>query len=1077
MLSASLSFSQSKLLRNPDISENHVVFEYAQDIWVAEAGGGKAFRLSSEPGNEMYPHISPDGRWVAFTGEYGGNLDVYVVAIDGGQPKRLTWHPGNDNVTGWTADSKSVTFSSNRETPHGGWYQIFTIALDASWPEKLPAPRAVEGELSPDGSHLAYVINTRWDPGWRNYRGGQNRPIRILELSTLEETDIPFDGTFEKSPVWVGSDIFFISDRNLTSNVYKYSTVNKQVEQITNFVEYDVMSIGAGDGKVVFEQAGELHVYNPSNGSTQTLSVDVQGDFPWALPQWKEVSDLIMSGSVSPTGKRALIEARGEVFAVPAENGSTINYSRNSGAADRFPTWSPDGKYVAWFSDRSGEYQLALSDADQSDTRFIDLDGGGFYFTPEWSPDSKYLSYTDADLNVWICEISTGKQTKVDTDMWAQPARTIEPVWSPDSKWLAYAKRMENQYHAVVIYSLESGKTHQVTDALSDALEPSWDKSGKYLWFLASTNVGPGTTGWLDMSSYNHPQDYGLYAAVLSKTTADPLAPESDMEAITVSEKPEPKKKKGLFGNKKDDEEEKAPELVVNIDFEGLNQRIVAVNIPVRAYTALEAGAEHTVFLTESIPNQRGLTLHRYDLKKKKATEFMSGVSIFDVSADGKKLMYGAGSTYGIVDAGGTAKVGDGKISLAGLKMKLDPAAEWEQLLKESWRLQRDFFYVPNYHGADIDAVWKRYSVFLPHVKHRADLAYLMDMLGAEYSVGHSYTRSGDEPGPDRVSVGLLGADWKQTKAGYAISRIYTAESWNPDLDAPLAKPGISVRSGDILKSVNGIDVSADKNLYSYFENLAGELVTLTFTDQNGANERTFMASAISSERGLRSRTWVEDNRRKVEDLSDGKLAYVWLPNTAGAGYTYFNRYYFAQQDKMGAVIDERWNGGGSAADYIVDILGRNLHGYFNNPVHERKPFPSPGAGIWGPKVMVVNEMAGSGGDYLPFMFRKEGLGKLVGVKTWGGLVGIWDTQQLIDGGLITNPRGGFFNMDGEWDVENKGIAPDVVVDIDAKSFAEGKDLQLEKAVEVALQELENNPPRILTKEPPPPIRSVRPKQ
>ena len=1071
-------FAQTKLLRNPDISKTHITFEYGQDIWITDMNGNGVRRLSSEPGNEMHPNFSPDGKWIAFTGEYGGNQDVYVVSAEGGTPKRLTWHPGNDMVTGWSSDGKSVLFSSNRESPQGSWFEIFAVSTDGGMPEKLPVPRAIDATMSPDEKFLAYELVRRWDPGWRNYRGGQNHPIRLLDLKSLEETALPFVNSYDKNPHWLGSDVYFISDRDSTSNVYRYDSKSKSLEQITDFWEYDVMSINTGGGKVIFEQAGELHIYNPADKTTKTVSIEVKGDFPWAMPHWKDVSKDIQYSRISPSGKRLIVEARGEVFTLPSDKGSTRNMSEASGAADRWPTWSPDGKMLAWFSDRSGEYEVVIRDSEGLKAiKSFKLDGKGFYFTPEWSPNSNYLAYTDADLNIWILDVNSGKQTRVDNDNFTPPQRTLHPVWSPDSKWIAYSKRMESQFHAIFVYFLDSQKTTQITDLLSDAVQPAFDASGEYLWFLASTNAGQKPAGWLDMSQYPFTTEYGVYVAVLKNDKPSPFLPQTDSE-ISEEKKEEPKEEKSSKRSKKKSDTEAEDENAVRIDFEGLQNRILAVNVPVRAYEEVKAGEAGIVFISENIPNQSGVVVHHYDLKERKAKEFMSGISEFDISADNKKFHYRAGNVLGIVDAKGSAKVGDGKVSTSDMTFLLDPQAEWRQLLRESWRLQRDFFYVPNYHGVNLDEVWNRYAPFLDHVKHRADLTYVMDMVGAEFSVGHSYTSTGDEPGPDRVPVGLLGADWQVDGNRYKLSTIYTAESWNPDLSAPLSAPGLDVNVGNVLISVNGNDVTSDKNLFSYFEQTAGKVTHVVFADNaSGKNSRGFYVEPISNDKGLRTRKWVEDNRRKVDELSGGKLAYVWLPNTGNGGYTYFNRYYFAQQHKQGAVIDERWNGGGSAADYFVDVMTRKLHGYFNNPVGDRTPFPSPGSGIWGPKVMIINEMAGSGGDYLPFMFRKENVGKLVGSQTWGGLVGIWDTQRLIDGGRITNPRGGFFNLQGEWDVENKGIAPDIDVFIDAKSYSKGIDPQLHKAVEVALEELKNNPPKVLTKEPEAPVRSVRGKR
>ncbi len=1065
-------YAQTRLVRNPAVSNRSIAFEYGNDIWIVSRDGGEARRLTSFQGQETNARFSPDGKWVAFSGQYGGNTDVYIVPVDGGEPKRLTWHPGADIVRGWTADGKYVVFSSGRVNAPLPMPAFWTVDLNGTHLEKLPIPRGNRGEFSSDGNYFAYEMVSPWDQEWRNYRGGQNQPIRVLNMKDLSVEKLPWNNSTDTYPSWLGDDIYFLSNRDFAGNVYVYHRDTKQVNQITHFSDYDVKTVSTGGGVVAFEEAGYIHLYDPKTNQEHRVNITVKGDFPWALPHWEDVGKHIMNASLSPSGVRALFEARGEIFTVPTEKGDYINISNNSGAADRDPVWSPDGQQIAWFSDRSGEYQLMIGDAKGLEKpRAIALENPTFYFTPQWSPDSKYILYTDEGINLWYVDVATGKQKKVDTDTYAHPQRTMDPVWSPDGKWIAYAKRLPNQFHAIMVYSMDKDKTYQLTDGLSDVVSPAWDASGKYLWFLASTNFALNT-GWLDMSSYDRPVRRGVYLAVLKKDEPSPLLPESDEEKPKEEEKKDEKSdKKKSDSDKKDENKEKK---TVTIDFDGIGQRILSIDVPERNYVDIENGTDGIVFYAEAVENQDGVTVHRYNLEKRKAEDFLSPVQNGAVSFDGKKFLYRSGDTWGVVSTDGSPKIGDGKLNTT-LNMKIDPDAEWHQIFKEAWRIERDFFYVRNLHGADWNKVYQMYEPMVSDVRHRSDLTYILDMLGGELSVGHSFTGGGDYPDIPSVKIGLLGADLKAANGRYRIARIFTGENWNPDLRAPLSAPGIDVNEGDYILQVNGQDLTDAINPYSLFEGTAGRQTVLRINSKpvmEGSHLITVLP--VENEFNLRRLRWVENNRKMVDKLSDGKLAYVWLPNTGGGGYNFFNRYYFAQQDKQGAVIDERFNAGGSAADYMVDIMSRKLHGFFNNPIGDHRPFTSPGAGIWGPKVMVINEMAGSGGDLLPYMFRQMGIGPLVGERTWGGLVGIWDAPPLIDGGYITAPRGGFYDLNGKWAVENEGVSPDIEVEMTPKAVSDGHDPQLEQAVQKALQLLKDNKTKILP-EPPPPEKVKRP--
>jgi tricorn protease len=1066
------------LLRQPTVSDTHIVFVYANDLWAVDRSGGDAWRLTSNEGAETLPHFSPDGKWIAFTAQYDGNTDVYVMPVNGGQPRRLTWHPGADQVTGWTPDSEYVIFVSGRESVPTRESRFYKVHIGGGFPRDLPVPRAAAGDMSPDGRYMAYQEVGFWDPEWRNYRAGQAKPIWIMDLEDHSlTTTLQTDGERHMNPIWHGGRVFFISERDYAANIWSFDPGTREMKQETFHADFDVKNLASGGDIIVYEQGGALNTLDPLTSEVSRLEIFVRGDFHWSRDRWEDVRPAaLQNASLSPTGQRALFEYRGDLFTVPREHGPWRNITRSPGAADRFPVWSPDGSRIAWFSDHSGEYQLMVGDQEgMTDARSYSLPEPSFYFRPAWSPDGKYIAYTDTHLNLWVIRLETGVVSLVDTDRYVRPERTMNPVWSPDGRWIAYARTLDNLFKAIVVYDVETGRHIRVTDGMADAITPVWDAAGKHLYFLASTDYGLNT-GWLDMSSYERPITRALYVAVLASDGVSPFLPRSDEESPASV----PEETAGPLRGRRGAASVETAEsngVSVRIDEEGLMRRIVAVDIPLRDYTGLVAGPENFVFYLESVPNQQGLTLHRYNFRERKTERFLSPVQEAVVSHDRKSLLYRSGQTWGIVDAAGnTRSPGDGRLEAIGnLRMRIEPKAEWRQIFREGWRLQRDFLYVDNVHGAPWDDIYEWYLPWVDHVRHRSDLNYVVEIMGGEVAIGHSYVRGGDMPDVEQIPVGLLGADFTIENGHYRIARIYDGESWNPGLSAPLAQPGMRVNVGDYLLEVNGQKLDGGQNLYRLFEATAGNQTVIRVNDRPATEgSRLVTVVPVANENQLRMMDWVEGNRRKVDVLSEGRLAYVYLPNTGGGGYTFFNRYYFAQQDKKGVVIDERNNGGGSAADYMVDIMGRQLHGYFNSKAADRKPFTTPMAGIWGPKVMIINERAGSGGDLLPYMFRNMDLGPLIGTRTWGGLVGIWDTPAFVDGGRMQAPRGGFFDVHGEWAVEAEGVAPDIYVEQLPAEVIQGRDPQLERAVEEALKLLETEGVE-LQAEPNPPIRYSRP--
>ncbi|WP_367390365.1 PDZ domain-containing protein [Lewinella sp. LCG006] len=1050
----------TQLLRQPTLSRNHVVFVYANDLWKADRSGGTAVRLTTHEGYESLPHFSPDEQWIAFTAAYDGNTDVYVIPAEGGTPQRLTWHPDGDFVTGWTPDGQ-VLFRSGREGRPTQTNKLYSVSLKGGLPVALDIPRAAYGEISANGQYLAYVPITSWDPEWRNYRGGQAMPIWIVDLKTKALTRTP-QPTQERhlDPVWWEGKIYYLSERDLASNIWMYDPANGNEEQVTFHKKFDVKSLDAGPDALVYEQGGYLHVLDPTTKKSTQIAIEVKGDQNFARPRWEDISARDWDNpQLSPTGQRVILEHRGEIFTVPKEKGSWRNLTNNSGAADRNPIWSPKGDQVAWFSDVSGEYQLQLADQQGKLIKTYALPNPTFYFRPAWSPDGRYIAYTDTDYNIWCLDLTTGNTKLADTDRYAHPNRAMNPVWSPDSKWLAYAKQLESHFKVAFAFQVETGERIQLTDGMADVISPVWDKGGKYLYFLASTDYGLNS-GWLDMSSFDPAISRSLYCLVLSAKAEGPTLVESDEEPV---------------GPKEEEEEEKSKDeaITVNIDPQGLFGRTVALNVPSGNYMGLEAGLANEVFLLESVPKTPGATVHKYKLEDHKKEEFLTGVRNFITSNDGAHLLYQT-SNWHIVATKSTPKAGDGKLD-ADLKIAVDPQAEYHQIFKEGWRYMRDFLYVDNVHGAPWDKVYEWYAPWIDHVRHRTDLNYVVDIMSGEVAIGHSYVSGGDFPDTDRVPVGLLGCDFREQNGYYQIAKIYTGEQWNPDVKAPLHLPGLNVKEGDYLLAVNGKSLSAPTNPYQLFEQTSDRAITITVASSpDGADRRELLVKPVANERDLRYWDWIEGNRRKVDELSDGKLAYVYVPNTGNGGFTSFNRYYFAQQDKKGVIIDERNNGGGSAADYMIDVMSRTLFGFFNSKANDRRPWTTPMAGIWGPKVMLINERAGSGGDLLPYMFKAKGIGPLVGTRTWGGLVGTWDTPRFVDGGRMVAPRGGFFDTNGNWAVEGEGVAPDIEVIQDPKLVLEGHDPQLERAVSEALRMLEEETFE-LPNEPKAPVRWKRP--
>jgi tricorn protease len=1080
---------QATLFQKPTVNNTHIVFVYAGDLWIVPRQGGDAKRLTTGVGTETDPRFSPDGQTIAFTGEYDGNVDVYTVPAIGGVPKRLTFHPGADVVVGWTNDGKQVLFASGRNS-YAGFPRLFTVGLDRSFPIEVPLPMAERGQFSPDNSQIAYEPLTQWQPEWKRYRGGQTDKIWLAKLSDSSVEQIPRTNSNDRYPMWVGEKVYFVSDRDGKYALYSYDTKSKKVEQLVKNNDFDIKSASAGPGVIAYEQFGTIHLYDLKSNKSQQVNIRVQADLVAVRPRFEKVGQRIFNAHISPTGARAVFEARGEIISVPADKGDPRNLTNTPGVMERNPAWSPDGKWIAYLSDESGEYALHIRD--QKGTGEVKKIGlpPTFYFSPTWSPDSKKLAFTDKQLQLWYLDVEGGAPVKVDSNPIGFNDDVLEPSWSPDSRWIAYTKQLPNLLRAVFVYSLDGKKEHQLTDGMSDARYVDFDRSGKYLYFTASTNLGPAIS-FADLSGFAHQPTRNVYAVVLRNDIPSPLAPESDEEKVAEEKKEDEKGGQGE-GEKKADA---APTVAAGamkppakkdeptrIDLDGIDQRIVPLPIPTRNFVGLTAGKANLIYVLEQAPpgitpGPPGFTVHKFDLEKRKLDKALDGITSFQISANGEKALYRQGfANWVIANAASLGAPGGGPLAalagppgasgppgtnvlkLADMEVQIDPRVEWRQMYNEVWRGERDFFYDKNLHGLNLAEMKKRYAPYVEAVAHRSDLNYLFTDMLNQLTIGHMFIAGGDVPRPNFVPGGLLGADYKIENNHYRFARVYNGESWNPQLRAPLTQPGVNVKAGEYLLAVNGLNVTAADNVYQFFEGTAGKQIVIKVgPNPDGTGARDVTVTPSQSENGLRNLAWVEGNRRKVDELSGGKLAYIYMPDTANGGYASFTRYFFAQTDKQGAVIDERFNGGGLLADYVVQHLSRQPLSMIHYR-EGRQDVPVPAGAIYGPKAMIINELAGSGGDAMPWFFRKMKIGPLVGKRTWGGLVAAFGIPPLMDGGSIRAPDAAIYGLDGEWEVENVGVGPDIEVDFDPKAWREGRDPQLEKAVEVVLDELKKNP-------------------
>lgn len=1070
LIAADAAAEPTRLLRQPDISENHLVFVYAGDIWLADRDGADPRRLTTHEADEGNPRFSPDGTMIAFSARYEGNDNVHVIPVAGGQPRQLTWHPGDDIPVGWSADGSEVAFVSRRETDHGRSGQLFHVPASGGAPVKQMEARFFRGQWDEDGTRLAYIdfgpaYNGLYggSAGWRGYRGGTTPSIRILAPEDGAVTTIAGERVNDIEPFWLGEQVYFVSDRHEKRlNLFRFDPATREIERLTDQDDWDIRSANGHGDTVVFEAGGEIHRYHVDSGEIRTLEITVNPDLPQLRPGWRSVQSNIENARLSPNGKRALITARGEVFTVPVEKGSTRNLTDSDGTREYTALWSPDGQRIAWIVESLDGQRLMVGDQrGMEDAESFEL-GPDFYQLQRWDADNDRIVYTDNRLRLHVLDIDSGESVEIDRNL---RQGGFDVALSPDGRWLAYTRRQANFFRDLMIHDFESGQSRRITDGMADVASPVFSRDGKYLFLAASTNSGPIQFG-LDMTSQERPYRAGIYALVLAADGESPLAPIPGDEDTESEEE---------NGNGKDDDE-KDEDVEVAIDFEGLADRMVALPVAKGNYGDLAVAADGSLFwmhrtqpgATVEPPGQsvvRHNRLRRFDFEEREASRALTGLQGFDLSATGSHLLIrGSNGNLAVAEVGDEIKPDN--LDLSDLAMRIDPRSEWAQIFDEGWRMQREFFYASNLHGLDWDEVYARYRPLVEHVGRREDLNELMVEMIAEVHAGHNRVGGGDIHRADGPDGGLLGANFEIDSGRWRVSRVYTGQSWNTFLRGPLARPGSEVREGEYILAINGRELKAEDNLFERLQNTVDEQIILTVSsDPEGGDSREVTVEPVDSEGGLRLWSWIEDNRRAVDEATDGRVGYIYLPNTAGAGYTYFNRMFHAQLDREALIIDERANGGGQAADYIVEVLSRP---HLSNWVYRDGLMAStPASALHGPKLMMIDQDAGSGGDYLPYAFRELEIGPLLGRRTWGGLIGIFANPLFVDGGVMTVPHFRFVDTDDNWSVENEGVAPDIDVRLDPVAANQGRDTQLERAIseiQLMLEEYSDDLPR----EPPP---------
>ena len=1079
---------EGRLLRFPDIHGSQVVFSYGGDLWLTTTDGGAARRITTNPGLELFPHFSPDGKWIAFTGQYDGNFNVYLIPATGGQPHQLTFVPDigpipermgpNNEVIAWTPDSKRVVFLSRRDTFNDWFGHLWTVSVEGGLPERLPIDRGGLLAFNSDGTEMIYNRIFRNFRTWKRYTGGMAQKLSLWNFKTHEYEQLTNDEWTDTYPMWSGDTVYFASDRGPEHrlNLYSMDLKTRSTHELTHYKDFDVEWPSMNSGQIIFENGGWLYLFDAKTGETRKLSVEIVGDFDEAQKHWDSTSKLIDSADVSPDGKRAAFTARGDVYTVPAEHGSARNLTQTEGVREQNVSWSPDGRWVAYLSDRTGEQAIYIRPQDGMGPEEEITEGGAeFLMQPVWSPDSSKLAYANSSLELFYVDIREKHPVLVDRAKWAE---ITNYSWSPDSKWLTYDKTPENGYQVIELYSLAEKKITDVTTDFYPSFNPVFDRGGKYLYFLSFRTYNE-VLGVYD-SEFSNPQATRIYAVTLRADEPAPFAPESDevsvkptaassSAGVARAESSEAPAKTSDAAEKKE---------AFRIDLEGIQNRVVALPTPPGNFGSLGA-SDGRVYYTSSptfgysgpLPGSEP-EIHLFDLAARKDHVLVDGATGYALSADGKKLLYSTpAGAYGLVDAAppgdGPHHVGEGALNLAGLRAEIDPRAEWKQMFGEAWRQERTFFFEKSMNGVNWPAERDKYAQLLPYVADRYDLDYLIGEMFAELSNSHMYVGGGDYPDLHPVNVGMLGVDFELDEGSgrYKFARILPGENWDSALRSPLTQPGTVVHPGDYLLAVNGRDLRAPQNPYQLFVNTANENFTLTVNSGPTAEgARQVVVEPVETEFKLRELDWIQTNREKVDKLSDGKIGYVYLPDMGAPGLNEFVKQYFPQIRKQGIIFDVRYNGGGNVDQIILERLRRILAGM--GTARNWAPGTVPANVFYGYMACLTNHYAASDGDFFTYFFKFYKLGPVIGTRTWGGVRGIRGEFPLMDGGYVTRSEFSLYNLDSRWIIENHGVEPDIVLENTPDKLAAGHDPQLEKAVDLLMQQIREHP-KVLPPAPP----------
>ena len=1066
---------EARVLRFPTISSDHIVFTYAGDLYSVALSGGVARKLTTHEGYESFARFSPDGRSIAFTGEYDGNREVYLIPAEGGVPKRLTYTASlgrddisdrmgpNNLVMGWTSDGKSVVFRSRMREWNDFNGQLYTVPAGGGTPTQLPLPRGGFCSFSPDGKKLAYNRIFREFRTWKRYRGGMADDVWIYDFETKKVENITTNAALDIIPMWSGGKIYFLSDRddNRRVNLYSYDLGTKETKKLTSFTEYDIKFPSLGPEAIVFENGGFIHRLDLATEQAAKVPIIIADDLLSGRAKIAKVADKVTNFEIAPDGKRALFGARGDIFTVPAKNGNTRNLTRTPGIHERNSKWSPDGRSIAYVSDKSGEDEIyTMSQDGQGEAQQLTRNADTYKYQLFWSPDSKKIMWDDKLLRLNIVDVAT---KEVVTIAKGEIGEIMTFAWSPDSRWVAYAKPETVGLPKVYLYSLETKKTHAVTDGWYASYSPCFSADGKYLFFVSERDFNP----IFSQTEYNHV--YGamsrIYFVTLAADTKSPFEPKSDEVEI----KPKEKTKKGE-GKPEEPKPEAKKEVILKVDPEGLASRLIGLPIDVANYGQIVSVGD-SIYYQKRGDRDRQTSLTMYNLAEKKETD-LGTIDGYEISADQKKMLVAKEGAYAIIDLPKSPVKIEEKLDLSQMEVTLDLRAEWDQIFEESWRQMKYFFYAPNMHGVDWSAMRLRYRPLAQAVNHRADLTYVIGELIGELSTGHTYVGGGEMPVPPKVKVGMLGARIERdAQTGtYKIAKILRGQNWSRTLRSPLTEIGVTVREGEYIIAVNGAPTNKLNDIYEALLNTAGKQVTLKVNaqpDEKGSRE--VVVIPIENEQQLYYYSMVEENIAKVDKATGGRVGYIHIPDMGVQGLNEFVKHYYPQLRKKALIIDVRGNGGGSVSPMIVERLRREIVMFEMS--RDTVARTDPDGLLLGPKVCLLDEFSASDGDIFPYRFKTYRLGKLIGKRTWGGVVGIRGSLPLLDGGQLMKPEFAPFGLDGKtWIIEGVGVEPDIYVDNDpAKEFA-GIDEQLNKAIEVILEELKSKEVQI-PPVPPFPIR------